>query len=55
LLLGLRDSSKQIASLSLHALAELVLVLGRDIVIGGQSKKYFKEGMPKVKPHYLYK
>lgn len=48
LLLGLRDSSDQIASLSLHALAELVLVLGRDVVIGGESKRFYSEGKPKV-------
>lgn len=47
-LLGLRDSSELIASLSLHALAEMVPVLGRDVVIGGKSKKYFREGRPKV-------
>lgn len=47
LLLGLRDSSDQIACLSLHALAELVPILGRDVVIGGKSKKYYKEGLPK--------
>ncbi|KAL4219245.1 Protein-associating with the carboxyl-terminal domain of ezrin [Mactra antiquata] len=46
-LLGLRDTSDQIASLSLHALAEMVPVLGRDVVIGGKSKTYFKEGLPK--------
>lgn len=52
LLLGLRDSSAQIASLSLHALAELVLILGRDVVIGGESKKFYSEGKPKVSSSY---
>ncbi|XP_045201253.2 protein-associating with the carboxyl-terminal domain of ezrin-like isoform X2 [Mercenaria mercenaria] len=50
-LLGLRDCSEQIASLSLHALAEMVPVLGRDVVIGGKSKNYFKEGRPKTHNH----
>ena len=44
----MRDASDQIAALSLHALAEMVPILGRDIVIGGKSKTYFKEGRPKV-------
>lgn len=50
-LLGLRDNSEMIVSLSLHALAEMVPVLGRDVVIGGKSKKYFREGLPKSCNH----
>ncbi|WAR30590.1 PACE1-like protein [Mya arenaria] len=47
-LLGLRDSSNEIAALSLHALADMIPILGREAVIGGKCKTFFKEGLPKV-------
>ncbi|XP_060580541.1 protein-associating with the carboxyl-terminal domain of ezrin-like isoform X2 [Ruditapes philippinarum] len=53
ILLGLRDSSEQIAALSLHALAEMVPILGREIVIGGKSKTFFKERQPKGHGNFL--
>ncbi|XP_052790059.1 protein-associating with the carboxyl-terminal domain of ezrin-like isoform X2 [Mya arenaria] len=46
-LLGLRDSSNEIAALSLHALADMIPILGREAVIGGKCKTFFKEGLPK--------
>ncbi|XP_048773103.2 protein-associating with the carboxyl-terminal domain of ezrin-like isoform X2 [Ostrea edulis] len=46
-LLGVRDSHEDLAALSLHCLADLVKVLGRDAVIGGKSKAYFTKGTPK--------
>ena len=48
LLLGLRDTSGELAESSLRALADLVPILGRDVVIGGRAKNYFRKGMPKV-------
>ena len=48
LLLGLRDTSGELAASSLRALADLVPILGRDVVIGGRAKNYFRKGMPKV-------
>ncbi|KAK3600999.1 hypothetical protein CHS0354_008109 [Potamilus streckersoni] len=47
-LLGLGDSSNLIVEKSLRALADMVPVLGRDVIIGGKSKTYFKDGRPKV-------
>ncbi|XP_021345414.1 protein-associating with the carboxyl-terminal domain of ezrin-like [Mizuhopecten yessoensis] len=46
-LLGLRDTNEDLAALSLRSLAELVPLLGRQMVIGGKAKTYFKKGMPK--------
>lgn len=48
ILLGVRDCHEDLASQSLHCLADLVKVLGRDTVIGGKSKAYFTQGSPKV-------
>lgn len=50
ILLGVRDCHEDLASLSLHCLADLVKVLGRDTVIGGKSKVYFTQGTPKHLP-----
>ncbi|CAI9716038.1 protein-associating with the carboxyl-terminal domain of ezrin-like [Octopus vulgaris] len=47
LLLGLRDVNDKLVSASLHAVADLVPILGGDTVIGGPQKQYFKEGKPK--------
>ncbi|KAL3870810.1 hypothetical protein ACJMK2_038850 [Sinanodonta woodiana] len=47
-LLGLGDSSDLIVEKSLRALADMVPILGRDVIIGGKSKTYFKDGRPKV-------
>lgn len=51
ILLGVRDCHEDLASLSLHCLADLVKVLGRDTVIGGKSKVYFTQGTPKHLPN----
>lgn len=47
ILLGIRDVNEELAALSLHSLAVLIPILGRDVVIGGKSKSYFTEGLPK--------
>ncbi|XP_069122020.1 protein-associating with the carboxyl-terminal domain of ezrin-like [Argopecten irradians] len=47
-LLGLRDTNEDLAALSLRCLADLVPLLGRQMVIGGKAKTYFKRGMPKT-------
>ncbi|XP_078685970.1 protein-associating with the carboxyl-terminal domain of ezrin-like [Branchiostoma floridae x Branchiostoma belcheri] len=47
LLLGLKDTNDQIVAATLRALAEVVPVLGGEVVVGGHRKKYFKEGRPK--------
>ncbi|KAH3791998.1 hypothetical protein DPMN_145487, partial [Dreissena polymorpha] len=47
-LLGLRDTSNEIAALSLHLLGDMVTVLGREAVIGGKCKTFFKESLPKT-------
>ena len=48
ILLGLGDKSDELAASSLRALADLVPILGRDVVVGGKTKNYFRRGMPKV-------
>ncbi|XP_076436230.1 protein-associating with the carboxyl-terminal domain of ezrin-like [Babylonia areolata] len=50
ILLGLRDSHDSIVASSLRALADLVPLLGGDVVIGGQRKTFFFQGMPKFLP-----
>ncbi|XP_071155177.1 protein-associating with the carboxyl-terminal domain of ezrin-like [Mytilus edulis] len=47
ILLGIRDTNEELAALSLHCLADMIPILGRDVVIGGRSKTYFIEGLPK--------
>ncbi|XP_052092631.1 protein-associating with the carboxyl-terminal domain of ezrin-like [Mytilus californianus] len=47
ILLGIRDTNEELAALSLHCLADMISILGRDVVIGGRSKTYFIEGLPK--------
>lgn len=47
ILLGIRDTNEELAALSLHCLADMIPILGRDVVIGGRSKTYFIEGSPK--------
>ncbi|GAB1598012.1 protein-associating with the carboxyl-terminal domain of ezrin-like [Argonauta hians] len=47
LLLGLRDVNDKLVSASLHAIADLVPILGGVTVIGGPQKQYFKECNPK--------
>lgn len=46
LLLGIRDSNQVIVSATLRALAELVPILGPEIVIGSNRKKIFTDGSP---------
>ncbi|XP_006821787.1 protein-associating with the carboxyl-terminal domain of ezrin-like, partial [Saccoglossus kowalevskii] len=47
MLLGLRDSNDDIVSSSLHALAEIVSILGGKTVVGGPRRKLFLDGRPK--------
>ncbi|XP_061183896.1 protein-associating with the carboxyl-terminal domain of ezrin-like isoform X2 [Saccostrea echinata] len=50
ILLGVRDCHEDLAAQSLHSLADMVKILGRDTVIGGKSKEYFTKGTPKHLP-----
>nr|XP_054770081.1 protein-associating with the carboxyl-terminal domain of ezrin-like [Lytechinus pictus] len=47
LLLGLKDHHTNLVADSLRALAELVHLLGPEVVVGGERIKYFVEGRPK--------
>ncbi|XP_071947220.1 protein-associating with the carboxyl-terminal domain of ezrin-like [Antedon mediterranea] len=47
LLVGLKDTNDDIVSATFHALAEVVPILGSEIVVGGDRFKYFVEGRPK--------
>lgn len=46
LLVGIKDTNDEIVALTLRALAELVPILGSDIVIGGKRAKLFTDGRP---------
>jgi hypothetical protein len=48
ILLGLRDSNDELVAMTLHAVADLVPILGGDIVIGAKRNRLFNEGRPKV-------
>ncbi|XP_071489082.1 protein-associating with the carboxyl-terminal domain of ezrin-like [Diadema antillarum] len=50
LLLGLKDHHTNLVADSLRALADLVHILGPEVVVGGSRIKYFVEGRPKF-PH----
>eukprot|EP00057_Strongylocentrotus_purpuratus_P027256 XP_011681730.1 PREDICTED: protein-associating with the carboxyl-terminal domain of ezrin-like [Strongylocentrotus purpuratus] len=47
LLLGLKDHHTNLVADSLRALAELVHLLGPEVVVGGERGKFFVEGRPK--------
>ena len=53
ILLGVRDTDDRLVSLSLRSLAELVDILGGDIVIGINRLKVFTDGLPKVSSNFL--
>ena len=44
----MRDNNDLLVSMTLHAVAELVPILGGDIVIGAKRNKIFIEGTPNV-------
>ena len=48
MLIGLRETDDRIVSATFSALAVMVPILGANIVVGGERKKYFIEGRPKV-------
>nr|XP_018906398.1 PREDICTED: protein-associating with the carboxyl-terminal domain of ezrin [Bemisia tabaci] len=48
LLLGIKDTSDELVCATLHALADLVPVLGSAVVIGGKRSRIFADGRPKL-------
>lgn len=52
LLVGIKDTDDYLVSTTLHALADLVPILGSTIVIGGNRGKLFADGRPmKIQRH----
>ena len=49
MLIGLRETEDRIVAATFSALAVMVPILGADIVVGGERRKHFIEGRPKVK------
>ncbi|XP_021933699.1 protein-associating with the carboxyl-terminal domain of ezrin isoform X2 [Zootermopsis nevadensis] len=48
LLVGIKDTNEQLVSVTLHALADLIPLLGASAVIGGKRAKLFTDGRPKA-------
>ncbi|XP_060525428.1 protein-associating with the carboxyl-terminal domain of ezrin [Cylas formicarius] len=46
LLVGIKDTNGELVAATLRALADLVPVLGADVVIGGQRARLFNDGRP---------
>ena len=49
MLLGLKDCDDRIVAATFNALAVLVHILGGSVVVGGERRKNFSEGRPKVR------
>ncbi|XP_015756323.1 PREDICTED: protein-associating with the carboxyl-terminal domain of ezrin-like [Acropora digitifera] len=49
MLIGLRETDDRIVSATFSSLAVMVPILGANVVVGGERKKYFIEGRPKFK------
>ena len=47
-LVGLKDSSEEVVSGTLHALGDLVPLLGADVVMGTSRKHVFSNAQPRV-------
>ncbi|GFS23073.1 protein-associating with the carboxyl-terminal domain of ezrin-like, partial [Elysia marginata] len=47
ILLGVRDSDDRVVAASLRALADLVPIMGGDVVVGAARKPFFFHGLPK--------
>lgn len=54
MLIGLRETDDRIVAATFSALAVMVPILGADVVVGGERKKLFIEGRPKVSIGMVY-
>ena len=54
MLIGLRETDDRIVSATFSALAVMVPILGASVVVGGDRRKHFIEGRPKVWLRILY-
>lgn len=48
MLIGLRETDDRIVAATFSALAVMVPILGANVVVGGERRKHFIEGRPKV-------
>ena len=49
MLIGLRETDDRIVAATFSALSVMVPILGANVVVGGERRKYFIEGRPKVR------
>lgn len=55
MLVGIKDTNDELVALTLRALAELVPLLGSEVVIGGKRAKLFTDGRPVLHSVKVYK
>ena len=55
MLIGLRETDDRIVSATFSALAVMVPILGASVVVGGERRKLFIEGRPKVRLNVVKK
>lgn len=55
LLVGIKDTNDHLVAVTLRTLADLISILGSDVVIGGKRAKLFNDGRPKTHVYKKYR